>query len=1008
VAEAIAVRLLGPIEVVGPQGVAELVGVRQRSLVALLALRPGKAMALDRIIDGLWGENPPRTALRTLQSHLARVRQALAVAGLPDVIAGGPAGHMLRLPAEAIDAHVFDDLVRRGRAQLNATGRQGGATADQAKTAARRHSAGTGTGIGANVGENPLREAETLLREALSLWRGEVWQDGEAVGHAFADVQRLQDARLSALEDLCDVRLRLGDHAGAIDDMPQLLAAHPYRERAAGLLMLALYRAGRAADALNVFQRLKSDLADGLGIDPGADLQHLYAAILRQDKALELRPERKVAQSVAVQGIAVPAELPPRVGYFTGRNDEFKGLDKLLAVRASDSDHKVVLISGGTGMGKTALALEWAHHAAPGFPDGQLFLDLQGHDPQTTLGPSAVVSHLLRGMGVPRDRVPVELTEQAVLFRSLVHNRRFLILLDNARHMEQVVPAVPAGESSLLMVTSRQELSALAVRQPVHFVQVEAFDGDTGLDLLRRAVDVERIEAEREAAEEIVTFCGGMPLALRITAARLASRPGLGVAELMSDFRRRELDALAVPGDAAGIRAVFASAYSSLSEPVRRTFRLLSLHPGPSVSVHLAAVATGGTTAEAAAHLAELAGTGLLIPVGERYRFHDLIGLYAAENTRVEETPADIQATISRILVWYEGIAFEANKVLDPARNRVTVAAPSPEPPFGRTHQEVMAFLEGEQPSLGPVVRKAFETGHFDVVWHLTYLVAGFYDSRGSHDSLEMCRLGVRAARGVGDPAAEVLMRNLYAATCVQMRRYDEALAELEPALPLASAAAQDTWLLATTHTNMAVANTWLRRYDAAREAFEHALEIHTGNQAMAEVALSLNNIGDVQRRAGRGEEALGRLSRALEIAQGLQLPRLEAIIRHSMGQAHQSVGAQANALDEFGRALALRRRIGDRRGEANALNEIGTIRLDLGDTGGAIEAFDDALDLSRLLNNGHLEATLHSRLAEALLRSGDRAAAAAALAQSSRLRRQIPDAVEEERLRALAAQAAS
>lgn len=973
---AIAVRLLGPIEVIGPRGVAELVGARQRSLVALLALRPGKAVALDRIIDGLWGENPPRTALRTLQSHLARVRQALAVAGLPDVVVSGPAGHILRLPADAIDVHVFDELVRQGRARLE---RAGG---DRAK------------------GDGALRVAETLLCEALSLWRGDAWQDGEADGHALADVQRLQDARLSALEDLCDVRLRLGDHAGAIGDMPQLLAANPYRERATGLLMLGLYRSGRAADALNVFQRLKSDLGEGLGIDPGSELQQLYAAILRQDQSLEVKQG-------TVQGVAVPAELPPRVGYFTGRNDEFKGLDKMLAVRAADTDHKVILISGGTGMGKTALAVEWAHHAAPRFPDGQLFLDLQGYDPQATLSPSAVVSHLLRGLGVPRDRVPTELSEQSGLFRSLVHSRRFLILLDNARAMEQVLPAVPAGEASLLMVTSRQELSALAVRQPVHFVQVEAFDSETGLDLLRRAVDAERIEGERRAATELVSFCGGMPLALRITAARLASRPGLGVADLMSDIRRRELDALAVPGDAAGIRAVFASAYSSLAQPVRRTFRLLSLHPGPSFAAHLAAVVTGGTPGEAAGHLAELAGTGLLIPDGGRYRFHDLIRLYASECARVEQTAESIEATTSRILIWYQGIAFEANKVLDPARNRVQVEPPSHDLPFGRTHQEVMAFLEGEQPSLGPLVRKASETGHLDVAWQLSYLVAGFYDSRGSHDSLQMCRTGLHAAQRLKDVTAEVLMRNLCAATYVQMRRYDDALTELEPALRLASSA-EDTYLLAATHTNMAVANTWLRRYEDARAAFEQARAIHLANRDMAAVALALNNIGDVQRRAGRGGEALSRLAQALEVAEGLALPRLEAIIRHSMGQAHQSVGAQGNALDEFGQALALRRRIGDRRGEANALNEIGAIRLDLDDPEGAIEAFRDALDLSRLLNNGHLEATVHSRLGEALLRAGDRVAAAAALTQSLQLRRQIPDPVEEERLRELMARAAT
>lgn len=955
-AESIAVRLLGPIEVTGPRGAAVLVGARQRSLVALLALRPGKAMASERIIDGLWGEDAPRTALRTLQSHLARVRQALVLAGLPNIIASSPAGHALHLPAEAIDVHVFEDRVRRARARL---------------------------------GANSPREAEALLREGLALWRGDALQDGGAHGHAATEIDRLHDARSSALEDLCDARLQLGDHAEAIGDLRQLLAAQPYRERSAGLLMLGLYRAGRAADALSEYQRLKTDLAEGLGVDPGGELQQLYAAILRQDAALEIRPE-----PVVVESVSGPAELPPRVGYFTGRTDEFQGLDKMLAARAMDADHKIVLISGAAGMGKTALAVEWAHHAAPRFTDGQLFLDLQGHDSTTAVSPVAVVSHLLRGLGVPGDRVPSELAEQANLYRSLVHNRRFLILLDNARSVEQVIPAVPATETSLLIITSRQELSALAVRQPVHFVQMAALGGDAGLDLLRRAVDAERVEGEREAAVELISFCGGMPLAIRITAARLASRPALGVAELVGDIKLRELDALAVPGDAAGIRAVFASAYLSLSEPVRRTFRLLSLHPGPSFSVQLAAVVTGCSPGEVAAQLAELVGASLLMQDGERYRFHDLIRLYAAECAK-----PDTPETESKVFDWYLGIAYAANKVLDPARDRVTVSTELAELPFGLTHREVVAFLEGERPSLGPIVRKAAATGHLTTAWQLTYLVAGFYDSRGSHDRIDMCRVGVQAAQELHDPTAEVMMRNLYAATCVLMRRFDEALEYLQPALPLAQAL-PDTWFLATTHSNMAVANTYLRRFDAAREAFEQALAIHTANGKPYDVALSLNNLGDVQRQAGKSHEALTYLARALELVTTLDTPRLEAIVRHSLGQAHQSLGAHGDALSEFRRALALRRQIGDRRGEANALQEIGAIHLALTENADAVSAFREALDLSRLLGNNHLEAVLLSRIGETLLRARDLSGAAEAFQQSLHLRRQIPDAVEEERLR--------
>jgi tetratricopeptide (TPR) repeat protein len=265
--------------------------------------------------------------------------------------------------------------------------------------------------------------------------------------------------------------------------------------------------------------------------------------------------------------------------------------------------------------------------------------------------------------------------------------------------------------------------------------------------------------------------------------------------------------------------------------------------------------------------------------------------------------------------------------------------------------------------------------------------------------TLEICGIGLSAAQQLVDPVAEILMRNLYAATCVLMRRFDEALEQLDAAVPVA-VTLPDKWFLATTYTNTAVANAWLRRFDAAQDAYEKSLAIHTANANHNSMALVLNNLGDLQRRAGRSEEALTNLARALDLIATLDIPRLEAIIRHSMGQAYHSVGSHTTALDHFDLALALRRRTGDRRGEANALLEIGSIRFELGQTAEAISAYEAALGLSQLLANNHLEAVLHNRMGEALLRAGDVPSAAAALQQSRQLRRQIPDSQEEEQLR--------
>lgn len=388
-----AVRLLGPIEVVGPAGPALLVGARQRGLVALLALSTGSVVAQSRLVDALWGEDPPRTAVRSLHSHVSRVRHALQACGLGDVLRTREPGYLLTLERDQVDVHVFENAVRAGDA-----------------------------------------------RAGLALWRGDPLADGEPAGWAAAEVERLHQARLAAVEDLWEAELRAGRHAAAVGELERELVDRPGRERLVGLLMLALYRDGRHADALDRYERVRVRLADELGVDPGPRLQALHTAILRRDPTLDppTAAPRPVPEPSGWGEPTGPSQLPPPVGHFAGRGDELDGLAELA------EDERIVVVSGPAGVGKTAFAVQWAHRARSRYPDGQLFLDLRGHDPDAALTPGQVLTHVLRALGVPAARTPTDLAEQTGLYRSLTADRRLLVLLDNGGTADHVLPLVPS------------------------------------------------------------------------------------------------------------------------------------------------------------------------------------------------------------------------------------------------------------------------------------------------------------------------------------------------------------------------------------------------------------------------------------------------------------------------------------------------------------------------------------------------------------------------------------
>ncbi|MEV0460744.1 AfsR/SARP family transcriptional regulator [Catellatospora methionotrophica] len=959
------IRLLGPIEVTGPGGPAVFTGNRQPALVGLLALGAPDTVSRTWLIDGLWGDQPPRTAVRTLHSHIARLRQALDDCGLTGLVHTSDSGYQLSIDPAAVDTHRFEHRVRQARAAL----------AERADTT-----------------------AATQLRHALDLWRGDAFAGAEAHGWAAGELVRLEEVRLAAYCDLWDAELRLGRHSAAVGELQALLARYPFHERLVGLTLLALYRSGRTSDALNLYHLLRAHLREELGAEPSAELAVRYVQMLRRDPALDHHDPStppgpsSPAPSPLSRPRPRPAELPAPVGHFTGRGDELAQLDAV----AADPGVRVVVISGAAGMGKTALAVHWSHRAAADFPDGQVFLDLRGHDPAVALSAAAALEHVLAGLDQPDPGGRADGTDRAGLYRTLTRERRMLIVADNAGTVAQVLALVPANSTTLLVVTSRHRLTALNTHHAVKAVTLDALRPDEAMALLDRVLGAQRTGREPDSAAQLAELCDRIPLALQIAAAKLSSRPLRDIADLAEELSTGErLDELSVEGDSRNLRAVFASTYDVLEPVTARVFRALGLHPGVTFCASLAASAAGAAPALARQALDELAAVHLVTEVANgRYRFHDLIGLYARECAQRGESEQARAAIMDRILDWYLAVADAANKIVDRGRDRVrvTVAHPPALLPFPAEPERALSFLDGERDNLAPIMTYAIDHGRPDTAWQMTYLVTGFFDSRGHwRRRVQLCRLGLAAAQAAGDPVAEGLMGSGLGVAYLSNRSFDDALTVLGQALQVLQAQG-DRRGEAHVRNNIAVALAGARRFPEAVDAYGQALALHLAEGNRLGVALTLSNLGDAYVRMGRADLALDHLGRALAASRELGNPRLEAVALGGLGQAHRDRGEWELATARFHDALILRRKAGDRRYEAETLNNLGLTEYERQRYTSATEHFRQALALSRQQADPHQEAIALAHLGRIGLAVGDTVAALEHLSLALAARELAPD----------------
>ena len=927
-------RLLGPLEILGDGHPVRLAGPRQEKVAAALLLEPNRVVPVDRLVDVVWDSAPPVHAVKQVRNCVSVVRAALTRAGLPAALGTTGAGYRFCVGDDELDTLVLDGHLSQARRLLD---------------------------------EGRAEHASARLGEAVSLWRGPALA-GLRSRTLLPAIAHLHERRLFTVEWHAEVELALGRHAHLVGRLTELVAEHPLREQLVAYLMLALYRSGRRADALAAYHRLRAELDAELAVNPGKRVTDLHERILRADPTLDAT--LAAAVRLAAPGRqGAPRQLPPAVGHFTGRAAALEALTSLLD-RSTEAHAPVVIsaIGGTAGIGKTALALFWAHRVADRFPDGQLYVNLRGFDPS---GRPATPGEALRGfldaLAVPTDQIPSTVDGQAALYRTLLAGRRVLVVLDNACDADQVRPLLPGGPSSLAVVTSRAPLTSLVAAEGAYPLTLDLLTDAEAHDLLARRLGASRLTGAAPA--ELIRLCARLPLALSIAAAHAATHPSLPLADLVDQLHAPpgRLDQLTAGDPLTDVRAVLSWSYRSLTPPAARAFRLLGLHPGPDIS--LAATASLIGTAPPAAHaaLAELTSAHMLTePLPGRYTFHDLLRAYAAEQARAQESPQRRRAAVHRALDHYLHSLHSA-VARQPTRDPIDVPAASASvtPEDLSDDTTASAWCETEQPVLLALIELTAAGGFDRFAWQLPWTLATFFNRQGRWQEMAASqRIALDAARRLGDADAQARTHRDLGHAYLRLGSYTEAHRHLGDALCLYERL-RDVNGQARVHHSLTLIAERGHRYDMAIEHAQQALALYESAGNRAGQAAALNAVGWYHALREHYPAALDQCRRALALHQELAHRPGEAATWDSLGYIHHRLGEHPRALHCYHQALHRYRELGDRYLEAEVLTHIGDTHEAAGQPDAARTTRRDALTILDELRHPDA-ATLRAALREA------------------------------------------
>ncbi|KKD03363.1 AfsR/SARP family transcriptional regulator [Streptomyces sp. WM6386] len=855
--------VLGPVRAWRGEESLPMGSPQQRALLAALLLREGRTATAAELIDALWGEESPSQALAALRTYASRLRKVLD----PGVLVSESGGYAIRSLGEGVlDLAVAQEL---------ATG------AEKAR------------------GAGDLCHAREVLGRALALWDGEVLA-GVPGPYASSQRVRLEEWRLQLLESRLDMDLEQGCHAEAVSELTALTAAHPLRERLRELLMLALYRSGRQAEALAVYADTRRLLADELGVDPRPGLRDLQQRILRADPGLAEPPSPQPEPSAAP---VRPAQLPATVPDFTGRASFVSELGEVLA-SAEGRVMAVSALAGIGGVGKTTLAVHVAHQARGAFPDGQLYVDLQGAGSRAA-EPETVLGSFLRALGTADSAIPDSLEERAALYRSVLDGRRVLVLLDNARDAAQVRPLLPGTEGCAALVTSRVRMVDLA---GAHLIDLDVMSPDEALALFTRIVGEERVGSERDAALDVVAACGFLPLAIRIAASRLAARRTWTVSVLAAKLadERRRLDELQA-GDLA-VKATFELGYGQLEPAQARAFRLLGLADGPDISLAAAAAVLDLEVEETEDLLESLVDTSLLESAAPgRYRFHDLVRLYArACAERDEWPPSERGAALSRLLDFYLSTVGGVYLIERPGDRLVDhlERAEYPGLAFSDRHA-AQDWLYSEAICLLACVRQSAQPSSLrravDVLWAAVDLAESGANSKEYETVAALLR---DVAREAGDTRTEA--RASTALAFVHQHsgsRFDVASQEAERAAELAREA-EDPLTGCWASNIGGVIALYQNRHDEGMAYFTHAIESFRALGDRPGEASALCNLSRIHLATGRTDSAVELAQQGTAMYDDMDHAFKGANGRYALGLALTQSGRYSEATEHLQQAL--------------------------------------------------------------------------------------------------------
>ena len=908
-------RLLGPVSVHRDEGPVRLGAQKQRAVLAALLLNANRVVSESRLFDLVWGEQVPRSVRGRLQVHISELRGLLG----RDVIVRPSSGYLIEVQPGELDVDVFDEAVVRARAEF--------------------------------LDGRPA-SAAGRLRAALALWEGPAL-GGVTESLVEREGPAVEERRLTALEELYEAELAAGRHAQVIGELRGIAGDHPFRERLQAHLMLAMHRCGRTPEALGVYSDTRRKLRGELGIDPGQHLQELHQRILsgEQDPPAPPPPDERIR----------PAELPHDVRAFAGRDTEMSTLDP----------GAIWVVSGIAGVGKTALAVHWAHANRGRFPDGQLYLDLRGFDPDhEPLTPAAALVELTMALGLDPQHLPPGVDDQARRYRSLLADKEILLVLDNARDAAQVLPLLPS--SGTVLVTSRNRLGELVARAGARQLSLGALPVEECRVLLVGMLGADRVAAEPDAVVELARVCGQLPLALRIAAANIGAAHGGDIAAAADELARgNPLTDLTIDGaEESALGAAFGVSYRALPPDQRQLFRLLGLVPGPDFTPQAAAAIAGATVPEATRRLTGLAAANLVEHhTRHRYRFHDLVRLHATERANAEESDDDRSRAWTRLVGYYLAAA-DAATGQQPTR---LVELPREEPadvePLPKITEPAaaMAWWEAEIANLAAALRHGSVHGPFPATWYLAGSVRDYYTHHGRRaEWLEIGPVVLDAARESGERFVEASLHHNLGQTYARAGHHEQGIHHLAEAVRISRAIG---WreCEATALANLGSALELTGRLTEAVEQTKRAIALFREIGYRPGECFALNSLGSEYRDLGRLDLAETHLRAALDVSRETGLHFWEGATLVELASVWWAVGRAEDAAESLALGQRLFDDLRDRYGEVTALNLRARISCDAGDHEAARSVAARAVELAGLDGDKQAEVVARTVLGEAL-----------------------------------------